>query len=173
MTSVNETSYESFADDYLSTSNERYVLSHYERPYILSQLPVMKNCTVLDVGCASGFYSKYCQNQGAKVICIDASQKMVEHTLQLCNGKAEGHVHDMAKPMNFARSSSVDVIICSLILHYLEKWDGVLSEFYRILKEGGKCVISTHHPINDYTRFNQENYFRTRLIEVYRANGPF
>jgi SAM-dependent methyltransferase len=125
----------------------------------------MENLTVLDVGCATGFYSKYCQDRGAKIICIDASQKMVDHTLQLCGGKAEGHVHDVAQPMNFVQSGSIDVIICSLVLHYIEKWEGILSEFHRILRNGGICVISTHHPVNDYTRFNQKNYFCTRLIE--------
>lgn len=162
---VNDTSYEPFAEDYLSKSNDNFVLNHYERPYITSQLPEMNNLTVLDVGCATGFYSRYCQDRGAKIICVDASQKMVKHTVELCNGKAEGHVHDIAQPMSFMPSDSANVIICSLVLHYVEQWEGVLSEFHRILKKGGICVISTHHPVNDFTRFNQENYFRTRLIE--------
>jgi len=155
---VNETSYEPFAEDYLSTANDKFVFNQYERPYITSQLPEMNNLTVLDVGCATGFYSKYCQDRGAEIICVDASQKMVDYTVQLCSGKAEGHVHDIAQPMRFMKNDSVDVIICSLLLHYVEKWEGVLSEFHRILKNGGICVISTHHPISDYTRFNQKNY---------------
>jgi ubiquinone/menaquinone biosynthesis C-methylase UbiE len=52
-----------------------------------------------------------------------------------------------------------------LTLHYVEDWKNPLEEFYRILKVGGMCIISTHHPINDFTHFNQDDYFSKRLIE--------
>jgi SAM-dependent methyltransferase len=160
-----KTSYESFAEKYLSTSNDNWVLNYYERPFMTEQLPSVYGLTVLDLGCASGYFSKYCLDRGAEVICVDASRKMVEHTVKLCDGKVRGHVHDIAIPMRFIDSNSVDIVICSLVLHYVENWEEPLNEFYRILKNGGKCIISTHHPINDYTRFNQESYFSMRLIE--------
>jgi ubiquinone/menaquinone biosynthesis C-methylase UbiE len=50
-------------------------------------------------------------------------------------------------------------------LHYIENWKDILEEFYRILKPGGMVIISTHHPINDFTHFNQEDYFSKRLVE--------
>jgi SAM-dependent methyltransferase len=165
MGTVNDTSYESFAEKYLSTSNDNWVLNCYERPFMTEQLPNVYGLTVLDLGCASGYFSRYCLDRGAEVMCVDISPKMVEHTLKLCDSKVRGHVHDIAEPMRFIDSDSVDIIICSLVLHYVANWEDTLNEFHRILKKGGKCLVSTHHPINDYMHFNQEDYFLTRLIE--------
>lgn len=162
---VIETSYESIAEEYLSNANEKWILTHYERPFMTAHLPDVSGCTVLDLGCATGYYSKYCLDRGAEVICVDASRKMVENTVNLCDGKARGHVHDIATPFTFLDSDSIDVIICSLVLHYVENWEDTLNECHRVLKSGGRCIVSTHHPINDYRRFNQDSYFSRRLIE--------
>lgn len=162
---VNETSYESIAETYLSKANDNWVLNYYERPFVTAHLPNVHGRIVLDLGCATGYYSKYCLDRGAQVICVDASRKMVDHTVNLCDGNVRGHVHDIAKPFEFISDSSIDVIICSLVLHYVENWEDTLNEFHKVLKDGGKCIVSTHHPINDFTRFNQDDYFSKRLIE--------
>jgi hypothetical protein len=51
------------------------------------------------------------------------------------------------------------------VLHYIDNWADALNEFHRVLRKRGKCLISTHHPVNDYTSFNQEDYFLMRLVE--------
>jgi ubiquinone/menaquinone biosynthesis C-methylase UbiE len=52
--------------------------------------------------------------------------------------------------------STLDVVICSLVLHYVEHWEDTLNEFHRILRKGGKCLVSTNYPITDYKHFNKE-----------------
>ena len=34
-----------------------------------------------------------------------------------------------------------------------------------MLKRGGTCIVSTHHPVNDFAHFSQQDYFSKRLIE--------
>ena len=158
------TSYEEQAENYLLSAPRNIVLNYYERPIMVNHLKNLKNSSVLDIGCASGYYSKYCFDHGAKVTCIDVSNKMVKHTLNLCNNKIEGKVHDINLPMPFIKSSSIDTIICSLVLHYIENWNEILGEFKRMLKPSGFCIITVNHPLNDYINFNQKNYFNKRLI---------
>ena len=165
MSAVDQTSYESIAEQYLSGAGDKWITTHYERPFMTAQLPDVNGKTVLDLGCATGYYSKYCLDRGAEVISVDASPKMVENTIKLCGGKARGYVHDIARPFPFLDNASVDVVICSLVLHYVENWEDTLNECHRVLKDGGKCIVSTHHPISDYRHFNQDSYFSKRLIE--------
>lgn len=160
-----DTNYDSFAEIYLASTDKKPYTTYYERPYIIKKLPPVDGKVVLDLGCATGFYSKQCLDNGAEVISIDTSKKMINHTLKLCENKIKAYVHDIAEPFTFLNSSSIDIAICSLVFHYIENWDETLEELYRVLRPGGKCIISTHHPVNDYTIFNQTNYFMKRLIE--------
>ena len=159
-----ETNYDPIAEAYLATEEKPFT-AYYERPFITANLLKLSGKTVLDLGCATGYYSKYCLDQGAEVISVDASKKMVSHTAKICENRTKAYVHDIAKPFTFIEDNTIDIIICSLVLHYVENWDNTLEEFYRILKAGGRCIVSTHHPINDYTHFNQNDYFSKRLIE--------
>lgn len=165
MNTSHETNYDPIAEVYLKSTDEKPFTVYYERPFIIENLPDLKGKNVLDLGCATGYYSRYCLDQGANVISVDASRKMVSHTAKICDNRIKAYVHDIAKAFTFIEDNEIDVIICSLVLHYVEDWTNPLEEFYRILKVGGKCIISTHHPINDFTHFNQDDYFSKRLIE--------
>jgi len=46
---------------------------------MLSILIILKNKKILDVGCGTGFYSKYAIDKNAEVIAVDASQEMLDH----------------------------------------------------------------------------------------------
>jgi SAM-dependent methyltransferase len=164
MSTSDETNYDPIAEVYLMSDGKPFTV-YYERPFITANLPNLRGKRVLDLGCATGYYSKYCLDQGAEVISVDVSQKMVNHTETLCDNSIKSYVHDIAKPFSFVDADSIDVVICSLVLHYIENWTETLNEFHRMLKNGGTCLISTHHPINDYTHFNQDDYFSKRLIE--------
>jgi SAM-dependent methyltransferase len=160
-----ETNYDRVAEKYIAAADSKPFTANYERPFILANLPDLSGKTVLDLGCATGFYSKYCLDHGADVISVDASRKMVAHTAKICENKNRTYVHDIAKIFSFVESNTIDLIICSLVLHYIDNWNNTLEEFHRMLTAGGKCLISTHHPICDYTYFNQDDYFLKRLVE--------
>jgi ubiquinone/menaquinone biosynthesis C-methylase UbiE len=158
-------SFDSIADQFDRYADKQFITSNYERPYIVSHLPDLNGLTFLDAGCGSGFFSVYAIHQGAKVISIDSSHKMIEITRLRTNNKTSLHHFDLSKgSLNFLDDESVDVTVCSLTLHYIENWVTVLNEFYRVMKTGGTCIISVHHPIYDYLNFNRGKYFQKRLI---------
>ena len=67
---------------------------------------------------------------------------------------------------------SFDVVVASLVLHYLEDWDGPLAELRRVLRPGGRLVASVNHPFAQVLNAPEDDYFRTRLYsEDVELNG--
>ena len=54
-------------------------------------------------------------------------------------------VADLGEPLPYD-DSTFDDVVASQALHYLEDWDPTLAEFRRILKPGGRLIISEEHP---------------------------
>jgi SAM-dependent methyltransferase len=73
-------------------------------------------------------------------------------------------LHDLQRPLEWITSGSLDVVVSSLALHYIQDWRPVLSEFHRVLKAGGRLVFSTHHPFADFVNFERPNYFSVEKI---------
>jgi len=174
---VNKTNYDKIAEIYLSHSADKFSWNNlYERPYMLSVFDDFTDKKILDAGSGTGFYSKYAIEKNAEVIAIDASQKMLDHLGKtVLSSKLKMHHADLADGLTFVASGSIDYIICSLALHYIEDWKSVINEFHRVLKKKGKLYISTHHPFADYLLLKKKNYFDKYLVEDTWGSGkkPF
>jgi len=70
-------------------------------------------------------------------------------------------VADLAEPLPFA-DDEFDDVVASLVLHYLEDWSGPLAEIRRILKFGGRLILSVNHPLVRVFTHPDEDYFATR-----------
>ncbi len=161
-----ETSYEPFAENYLSAVDEKPYTAYYERPAMLSLLPEkLDGVHIIDAGCGSGFYSEYFIRKGATVTAFDASQKMLDHTRKRCGEKVKCVLADLSKPLDGIKDGTIDIITASLVMHYIKDWAAAFHEFHRVLKNGGSLIFSIHHPMIDYLLFNKKGYFETELIE--------
>ena len=49
----------------------------YERPFIISLLPKLKDKVFVDAGCGTGHFSLYAQDKGTNVIALDISDRML------------------------------------------------------------------------------------------------
>ena len=163
--SVSLNSYEEMAEYYFKYVDTKPFNAYYERPATISLLPDVKGKKVLDAGCAAGWYTKWLLEKGASVIAVDFSPNMIEMTKKRVGNKAEILRADLNEPLKFIEDESIDVVLSSLVLHYIKNWDVVMSEFNRILKKGGQLIFSVHHPFMDFTVFNKENYFLTELLD--------
>jgi SAM-dependent methyltransferase len=139
---------------------------------MLTLLPAVGGCHILDAGCGGGWYSGQLLERGARVTAIDASAPLVEHTRRRLSSYLSGEpallharVANLAEPLGFLPDGSVDGVVSPLVLHYLEDWRPTLREMRRVLKPGGWILLSTHHPGADAAHFPDSPYFETSLVE--------
>ncbi len=162
--SISMKAYDEMAKYYAKYVDTKPFNAYYERPATISLLPDIKNKKVLDAGCAGGWYTKWILDHEADVIAIDFNKQMVEITKKRTDGKGIIKQADLNNQLDFITDNSVDIIIASLVLHYIKDWSNILSEFNRILKINGKLIFSVHHPFMDYLLFDRENYFTLELL---------
>ena len=134
----------------------------YERPAVRAVLGDVRGRDVLDAGAAAGEHSAWLVAQGARVVALDASDAMVALARARLGDAATVLRADLAQPLPLA-DASFDVVLSSLTLHYLEEWVPTLRELARVLRPGGRLVLSTHHPA--LTDDPGADYHAVRLVE--------
>ncbi len=170
-------SYEKMADDYAEYVDNKPWNADYERPATLSLVGDVKGESILDAGCAAGWYSKKFLEMGAKgVVGLDFSPEMIKRANYRLKDEVKGrynfYCHDLNERMDYLQDKTFDKVVSSLTMHYLEDWSTVLNEFNRVLKDGGELIISIHHPFMEYLVFEKEDYFRRELTtDIWNMNG--
>ncbi|WNG45788.1 methyltransferase domain-containing protein [Archangium minus] len=157
--------YDGFAEAYVARAETNAFNALYERPAIRALLPSVVGQHVLDAGCAGGAHSAWLLEQEAKVTALDVSAHMVALTRKRLGTRAQVHQADLREPLSFLEEGSVDIVLSSLTLHYLEHWEPTLKEFHRVLVPGGRLVFSTHHPLADCRWVSGGDYLQTERIE--------
>jgi SAM-dependent methyltransferase len=74
------------------------------------------------------------------------------------------HLVDLNDRLPFDEGTFDDVV-GSLVLHYLQDWGPTLTEFRRVLKPGGRLIVSVNHPTAEYSiarlSGHRPDYFET------------
>jgi ubiquinone/menaquinone biosynthesis C-methylase UbiE len=155
---VPKTDFDEFAEAYSADNEINLLNGHYERPAMLSLAGDVDGRRILDVGCGSGPLLESLRDKGAIVAGFDLSAAMIELARRRLGDDVELTVADLSKPLPYD-DAAFDDVMASLVLHYLEDWTEPLAELHRVLKPGGRLILSVHHPIV-YTALNPgANYF--------------
>jgi SAM-dependent methyltransferase len=158
--------WEALAERYSNVVETKPHNALYERPATLSLLPPLGGKRVLDAGCGPGVYAQWLVKQGAQVVGFDVSPKMVALARERLKLAAEIHEADLQKPLEFLKADTIDVVLSSLALDYVEDWSQPFGEFWRVLRRGGLFVFSIGHPLGDYDRHREAaHYFSTEPLE--------
>ena len=157
--------YSKYAKQYDLVVQDNIYNAHFERPSLQALLNDVKNCNILDLGCGTGIYTEYLLSQGAKAVtCIDYSEEMIDLVISKFGNKIKSYAHDLSFGLPNEKNNSVDVIICPLVIHYLEDLSFIFKEAHRVLKSNGYMVFSTHHPFADFEYSLSGNYFDRELV---------
>ena len=157
------TSYDAFAAAYVAHNARSPWNARYERPAVLALLGEVAGLRVLDAGCGGGAHAEELLRRGADVVGLDTSASLLDIARRRLGADVELHHGDLAEPLPF-EDGSFDLVLASLVLHYLEHWEPTLGELARVLRPGGRIVVSTHHPFMDHAASGAEDYFATYLI---------
>ena len=165
MTGVNDgtrsaAEYDAMASRYVPKNEDGAFNALYERPATFALAGDVQGLRVLEVGCGAGPLTELLVDAGAEVTAVDVSSKMLELAHARLKHNATLLMADISKPLEFAEDRSFDLVVGSLVLHYVERWEPVLLEFRRLLRPGGAVVFSTHHPTMDW-ELAPDDYFAT------------
>lgn len=139
------TDYDSFARAYSEANETNLINGHYERPAMVDLAGDVRGRRVLDAGCGSGPLSARLRAKGASVTAFDASPAMVELARERLGPEADLRVADLGERLPF-EDNAFDDVVASLVLHYLEDWAAPLAELRRVLRPGGRLIVSVNHP---------------------------
>jgi ubiquinone/menaquinone biosynthesis C-methylase UbiE len=118
-----------------------------EEPVVLELIGDVAALDVLDAACGTGRYALLLAEANARVSGLDGSEEMLAHahrkaadrglTLDLRNGDLH------ALPFE---DESFDLALSALALCHVPDLSPVMAEFARVLRPGGRLVISDFHP---------------------------
>ena len=137
--------YDSFAEAYSAENEANLINAYYERPAMLALAGDVAGRRILDAGCGSGPLFAALRDRGATVAGFDKSTGMLKLARRRLGDGADLQVADLGRPLPFP-DGAFDDVVASLVLHYLEDWRPALAELRRVLKPGGRLVVSVEHP---------------------------
>ncbi len=107
---------------------------------------VDENKIILDAGGGPGNYSVLMADNGFKVLSVDNSEKMLQHTRKKLSYKpnVSSRIHLCVADVNYLpiKNESVDLIICFGVFQHISSELKALREFIRVLKFNSCCVIN-------------------------------
>ena len=135
--------YDRWAEVYDHDANPLQAL---EGPAVRAAVGAVRGSAALDLGCGTGRHALWLAAQGAAVTAVDFSEGM----LAVARGKpGAGGVdfvaHDLHRPLPFA-DGSFDLVVSGLVLEHLRELDGFFAEAFRVVRPGGRAVVSAMHP---------------------------
>lgn len=161
---VDPPSFDGFAEDYERHAADDAYNALYDRPAVLDLLGDVAGVRTLDAGCGPGLYAEELTARGAEVVGLDASPEMVRLARRRLGDLFDVRVHDLELPMSWLEDESFDAALMALVIHHIDDRVGALREVWRVLRPGGRFVVSTHHPTADWVRLGG-SYFQQELIE--------
>lgn len=133
--------YKKWAETYDKFPN---LLIEVEEPAVKSQILKIKPGRALDAACGTGRYAYYLNSLKHDVTGIDLSPAMLLKARE--RNKDVNFIQGNLNALPF-KSSSFDLVVCTLALTHFIKIHNPLSELSRVVCVGGRIIISDIHPL--------------------------
>jgi|GEM_PF-304453 len=161
--------YDDLADGYGDITGAA-IREHYEWPAVRDLLAPLDGTRVLDAACGDGFYTARLVESGADAVGVDASPEMVARARERFDGDGRGDAEreergdaddggspevpireaDLTDGLPGFDDEAFDLVLCQLALEHVADWPAVFEAFARVVRPGGRVVVSTSHPVRDY-----------------------
>ena len=118
----------------------------HEEPVVREALGDVAGLAVLDLGCGTGRHALWLAGAGATVTAVDFSAGMLDEARSKRGADAVRFVvHDLHEPLPF-EGGAFDLVVSGLVLEHLRELRGFFDEAHRVLRPGGRAVVSAMHP---------------------------
>lgn len=142
-----------------------------EMPATLKLLGNVNRKKILDFGCGTGIYAKLLTKKGAIVKGFDISKEMLDIAKKV-NPTLDFRI---GSGYNIPFNELFDIVLSSLVVHYLQDWNKMFKQVSKVLKKGGYFIFSTGNPVyeinkkvkigkNSYKVLGILNYFKEKEI---------
>jgi|ERR1022692_1054178 ubiquinone/menaquinone biosynthesis C-methylase UbiE len=123
-----------------ATLNAQNLVSRRRFALEMLEARVAPGSNILDIGCGTGHLAGELMQRGYTAWGVDFSEGMVEYARQHYNPDRfrVGDIERIPFPDN-----TFDAVMCLGVMEYLEKDEPALREMWRVLKPGGRAVITT------------------------------
>jgi malonyl-CoA O-methyltransferase len=121
-------------------------LQGLEGPIVRAAVGDVRGLSVLDLGCGTGRHARWLAEAGAAVTAVDFSEGMLAEARKKPGAEGIRFVlHDLSQPLPFT-DGEFDRVVSGLVLEHLHDLDGFFREARRVLRPGGRAIISAMHP---------------------------
>lgn len=158
----------SFYHDYRTKINPKgwFYNEYLEMPATIKLLGNVKGKKVLDYGCGTGLYLPILRKKGAKVKSFDISEEM----LAIARKNNPDVELRQGSGYHIPFKERFDLIVASLVVHYMNDWDKMFKEMSRVLKKGGILIFSTGNPVYE---MNKNMIVKGKKYKVLGINDYF
>lgn len=141
---------------------------------------------ILDLGCGSGPVTAGLRQGGRRVVALDYSLDMLRlagERLERDAGASGGLLQGDSQRLPFP-TATLDAVVCLGVISYVRDYQSVLREVRRVLKPGGRLVLSTRNewnprfsdpvqPVRDAVRWLRHPLDGQRKMVIGRFLSPF
>ena len=134
------TGYRAWAANYDEPGNPLIAL---EEPAVWSLIDALPPGPALDAACGTGRHARHLVELGYEVVGIDLTPEMLDHARRAVPKAmfVEGDLTDLP-----ADDGRFTLVVCGLALAHVRDLDVAVGELARVMRPGGRCVISVLHP---------------------------
>lgn len=144
------TGYDNVAKQYSDSMSDKGDFYHRTQidPNVYKIIGDPKGKIIYDLGCGNGYIARNLVKKGAKVFASDVSSELVKLAKEKSKGLEINYsVRDALDFTGFA-DGQFDIVIMSMVIHYIKNVDALFRGISRILREDGLFVLSTSHPFS-------------------------
>ena len=163
---------------------------YFNNPAFFKFIDNLDGKTVLDAGCGEGYNTRLLAKQGANMVGIDISQRMIELAQQEEKRKPLGINYKATSfsDLSLFNDEAFDVVVSFMSLMDGPEFQNALKEIFRVLRPEGEIIFSITHPCfitkgfqwmcdekGNYNELTVSNYFdETPSLEYWKfRNNDF
>ncbi|MDI6861418.1 MAG: class I SAM-dependent methyltransferase [Caldisericia bacterium] len=112
------------------------------REKVINQIDLRKDIIAADIGAGTGFITEGLIKLGIKVIAVDKSPKMIEQMKKKFKDCELIEYKIVTSDTLPIENNFIDYVFANMYLHHIENPQKAINEMVRILKLGGKLILT-------------------------------